>query len=152
MSVSSISHFQHLRCSLYYFHASRYGSNDFSSLSLFCSCLSFFLDMGLYLHLQCDPSYHTNLVQSWAVPGESCQQQPAYYTWHMVRELVEMHGFNLSVLTDKWTGRKPCCSETCCSSPEHMCDGLSVWRIETAEIKNEEKKINDWIYKYVTTT
>lgn len=124
---------------------------------LFPPCLSFvpvlvFLDMGLYLHLQCDPSYHTNLVQSWAVPGESCQQQPAYYTWHMVRELVEMHGFNLSVLTDKWTGRKPCCSETCCTSPEHMCDGLSVWRVEAAKIKNEEKKINDWIYNYVTTT
>lgn len=56
---------------------------------------------------------------------------------------MEMHGFNLSVLTDKWTGRKPCCSETCCSSPEHMCDGLSVWRVEAAKIKNEEKKIND---------
>lgn len=34
----------------------------------------------------------------------------------MVREAVEMHGFNLSVLTDKWIGRKQCCSETCCSA------------------------------------
>lgn len=27
-----------------------------------------------------------------------------------------MHSFNLSVLTEKWTGRKLHCGETCCSA------------------------------------
>lgn len=54
----------------------------------------------------------------------------------MVRELVEMHGFNLSVLTDKWTGRKPLCSETCCSA-------LSVCLTDT-ERHEKKKKRQRW--------
>lgn len=72
------------------------------------------------MHSQRDLSHRPNLVQSSAVCSENFQQQPVHSTWHMVRGAREIHGFNLSVLTDKWIGRKRCCTETCCSAP-------SIW-------------------------
>ena len=54
----------------------------------------------------------------------------------MVRELVEMHGFNLSVLTDKWAGRRLRCSETCCSA-------LSVCLMDPESTMEAKKKKTD---------
>lgn len=56
----------------------------------------------------------------------------------MVREAVEMRGFNLSVLTDKWIGSKQCCSETCCSA-------LSVCRTGRQQ-RRQMEGVAAWIY------
>lgn len=59
----------------------------------------------------------------------------------MVRELVEMHGFNLSELTDKWTGREAALQRDLLFSPERMSDGERAPRREKkTEMEGEAER------------
>lgn len=108
-------------------------------------------------HSICTDSVIYLITPIWcrAVRSESCQQQPVRCTWHMVRELVEMHGFNLSALTDKWTGRRRCCSETCCSARSVCLTDREHQGEREKEREGEQERWRDgqklvaWIYSRV---